>query len=171
MYAGSAIGELLPMYFVYKGDHLWNSWKEGGLPGTCYNRSRSRRFDFTCFEGWFFRILIGDNLSSHFSEAVPKKCQELNIAFVCLPNNATHILQPLDVYFYAPLKKYWRKILTHWKKTKGRKMSTISKDIFPKLLNDLQKKIDEGGKRSQNLISGFAKTGLYPSDTSRPNQK
>ncbi|KAJ8939008.1 hypothetical protein NQ314_011258 [Rhamnusium bicolor] len=56
-------------------------------------------------------------------------------------------------------------------KTKGREMSYLSKDVFPQLLNELQKKLDDNGKGSKNLISGFAKTGLYPFDLSRPKQK
>ncbi|KAJ8971249.1 hypothetical protein NQ314_000790 [Rhamnusium bicolor] len=146
--------------------------------------SRNGWFDSVCFQDWFFtvvvpffknkegqKILIGDNLTSHFSEAVLNKCQEMSIAFICLPRNATHVMQPLDVSFYAPLKKYWREILTHWKKTKARKMSCLSKDVFPQMLNELQKKLDDNGKGSQNLISGFAKTGLYPFDPSRPKQR
>ncbi|KAJ8928855.1 hypothetical protein NQ314_018521 [Rhamnusium bicolor] len=35
----------------------------------------------------------------------------------------------------------------------------------------LQKKLDDNGKVSQNLISGFAKTGMYPFDPSRPKQR
>lgn len=50
-------------------------------------------------------------------------------------------------------------------------MSTLSKDIFPQLLKTLQNKLDHGGQASQNLISGFAKTGLYPFNPSRPKQR
>lgn len=117
MFTGTASGISLPIYVVYKSEHLWDTWLEGGPEGTRYNRSRSGWFDSICFEDWFNTIivpyarrqtgrivLIGDNLSSHFSESVLKKCQELSITFVCFPAKSTHLLQPLDVAFFAPLK-------------------------------------------------------------------
>ena len=32
MLAGTASGEVLPVYVIYKSDHLWNIWVEGGPP-------------------------------------------------------------------------------------------------------------------------------------------
>lgn len=74
MFAGAADGTILPMYVVYKAEHLWDSWMEGGPEKTRYNRSISGLFDMTCFEDWFItvivpyaktkpgrKILIGDN--------------------------------------------------------------------------------------------------------------
>lgn len=58
MYAGTADGQLLPIYVVYKADHLWDSWTSGGPPCTRYNRSKSGWFDSTCFEDWFFTIVV-----------------------------------------------------------------------------------------------------------------
>ncbi|KAJ8967082.1 hypothetical protein NQ314_003094 [Rhamnusium bicolor] len=92
----------------------------------------------------------------------------MSIAFICLPSNATHVMQPLDVSFYAPLKKILEGDSHSQEKTKGRKISCHSKDVFPQLL---QKKLDDNGKGSQNLISGFAKTELYSFDPSRPKQR
>ena len=45
MLAGTASGEVLPVYVIYKSYHLWNIWVEGGPPKARYNRTRS---------GWFF---------------------------------------------------------------------------------------------------------------------
>ena len=181
MYAGTAAGHLLPPYVVYKAEHLWDTWTVGGPAGTRFNRSRSGWFDLVCFEDWFLtvvvpyvrhidgvKVLIGDNLSSHFSKKVLQECDRYNIKFVCLPPNATHILQPLDVAFYGPLKKYWRNILTAWKKGPGRRQTTLSKDSFPALLQQLNVSLEDGGRGRENLISGFSKTGLYPLNANRP---
>jgi hypothetical protein len=35
--------------------------------------------------------------------------------FCFLPENSTHILQPLDVAVFAPLKRRWRDVLEKWK--------------------------------------------------------
>lgn len=183
MYAGTASGHILPPYVVYKADNLWNTWKEGGPPLARYNRSRSGWFDAVCFEDWFFSIilpylrnkegkkaLIGDNLSSHFSQRVIEACEEMNIVFVCLPSNATHLLQPLDVAFFAPLKKYWREILTAYKKS-TRLKGHLTKDSFPPLLRKLHEKLEENNRGAQNMIAGFRKTGLYPTDPNKAKER
>ena len=98
MFAGSPSGAMLPPYVVYKAEHLWDTWTEGGPPNTRYNRSKSGWFDSTCFTDWFQttllpflrqkegpKVIIGDNLSSHFSPEVIDQCQQHEIRFVCLP--------------------------------------------------------------------------------------
>ena len=66
--------------------------------------------DNVCFNDWFTSVVVpycrrlegkvvilGDNLPSHFSEEVIKKCVNFSIAFVCLPPISTHMCQPIDV--------------------------------------------------------------------------
>jgi len=102
MFCGSASGDMLPAYVVYKAENLWSTWTEGGPKGTRYNRSRSGWFDACCFNNWFEtlfvrharnlpgkKVLIGDNLSSHFTPTVLQLAAEYDILFVCLPPNAT----------------------------------------------------------------------------------
>lgn len=68
-------------------------------------------------------------------------------------------MQQLDVAFYGPMKRAWRKILDNWKAS-GRKVTrTLSKDAFPKLLNKLEVAM---GSISTNLQSVFKKCGIYP---------
>lgn len=173
MFCGNAAGELLPPYVVYKAEHLWSTWTENGPLGTRYNRSKSGWFDGTIFEDWFEslvvprlrrvdgkKIIIGDNLSSHINPKVIKMCGDNNIEFICLPPNSTHLTQPLDVSFFAPMKKAWRSIMTDWKDSqRGSTSTTLQKDVFPSLLKTLLDKLDN---KTTNLISGFKKCGLYP---------
>ena len=51
------------------------------------------------------KVVIGDNLFSHFSTDVLMLCKDHNISFVCLVANSTYISQPLDVAFYGPLMR------------------------------------------------------------------
>lgn len=184
MFSGTADGTLLPVYIVYKAEHIWDSWIEGGPDKTRYNRSRSGWFDGVCFEDWFNKIIvpyakkkseriviIGDNLSSHFSETILTVCEKFNISFICLPPKSTHILQPLDVAFYAPLKHYWRQILTEWKKREGRKHKTLIKPAFPRLLNQLVNKLMDQEVGSKKIKAGFEKCGLYPVNVDRPKSR
>lgn len=57
-------------------------------------------------------VLFLDNHSSHVSLQLSEFCQEKGIILVALPPNSTHILQPLDVSFFKPLKSNnWNKEL------------------------------------------------------------
>lgn len=84
-------------------------------------------------------------------------CEDMNTAFI-----------------HVPLMFHWRSVggivLTKWKKTKGCKMSSLIKHFFDCYKKDIHNKLNHR-KWSQNLISGFAKTGLYPFDPPRPKQR
>lgn len=180
MVCGNAKGDLLPPMVVYKSGNLYENWTEGGPPGTKYASSPSGWFDMNLFEMWFFKILlphimetrkpgattivVGDNLASHFSPAVIKSCKENAIYITPFPANATHLMQPLDVAVFGPMKKCWRKILDNWRK-ESRYPGNLPKEQFPNLLSRLWNSMSESV--SQNLISGFRATGLYPPD---PNE-
>lgn len=56
MFCGTATGELLQPYVVYKDLNMWNSWTTGGPPTTRYNRSKSGWFDKVCFHDWFDKV-------------------------------------------------------------------------------------------------------------------
>lgn len=49
MFSGSADGQMLPAYVVYKAENLWSTWTECGPKNTRYNRSKRGWFDLTCF--------------------------------------------------------------------------------------------------------------------------
>lgn len=174
MFAGSAAGELMPPYVVYKSTHLWNTWTNGGPPGTRYNITKSGWFDSLTFLDWFESmmlpklkrqvgktVLIGDNLSSHLSSEVIAKCNENNVYFVCLPPGTTHLTQPLDVAVFRPTKIHWRQILTLYKEgPTGKKQAVLQKDNFPQLLNKLFENLNE--KIKINLQSGFKNLAFIP---------
>ncbi|KAJ4434791.1 hypothetical protein ANN_23362 [Periplaneta americana] len=170
MMAASGDGDLLPPYVLYKSEHLWDTWQEGGPKGTRYNRNRSGWFDLPVFEDWFFtivlpyfkskegpKIMVGDNLSSHISLRVIEECERNNISYILLPPNSTHLLQPLDVGFFKPLKNAWRAVLTKWKQTTR---GPISKDAFPCLLKDTLDQISTNKK--ENIQNAFRAVGLIP---------
>jgi len=91
MFCSAASGLVLPVYVVYKGEHLWSTWLEGGAVKTCYNRSKSGSFDAILFSDWFEKVfvpvaktktgrvvIIRDNLASHFTERVLELAAENN---------------------------------------------------------------------------------------------
>lgn len=178
---GSASGELLPPYVVYKAKNVYQGWTEGGPSGTRYGCSASGWFDMSLFENWFRQIfvrhvghlpgtklLVGDNLASHFSSEVVRIAKENDIYFTALPANSTHLLQPLDVSVFRPMKSHWREILGNYR-AECRSSGTIPKEIFPVMLSQLWQKMKNDSKSS--IISGFAATGLCPRDVERPVSK
>lgn len=173
MVAATASGVLLPVYVVYKAEHIWRTWMEDGPLHARYNRSCSGWFDAHLFTEWFMeialpyfrklpkgpKVLVGDNLASHLTIPVIQKCIENDIRFVFLPPNSTHLTQPLDVAVFAPMKRKWREQVKKWK---TRNKGAIRKDVFPRLLRKTIESLQE--KMSDNIIAGFRGTGIFPLD-------
>lgn len=170
MFAISADGTRLAPYVVYKAKYSYTGWEEGGLPGTVYNRSVRGWFDSELFEDWFHKIalpyfrrldgpkvLIGDNLASHITVGVIQECQNNDIRFVLLPPNTTHMLQPLDVAYFRPLKGSWRKNLEQWKL---RNRGVLPKTLFPRMLKQAVEDLQE--REKVNICSGFRACGIVP---------
>jgi hypothetical protein len=175
MFCGNAEGQMLDPYTVYKAQHMYPAWMQGGPTNARYGYSDSGWFEERSFEDWFFslalpklrrlegkKVLIGDNLSSHLSSKVIEACKANSIAFICLYPNGTHLLQPLDIAYFAPLKKTWRKVLHQWKLTpEGRRQGTLNKRQYPQLLSKLISTLaSQNGP--ENLKSGFRKCGIVP---------
>ena len=170
MFCGNAAGEMLPVYVVYKAENIYNGWMVGGPEKARYSCSKSGWFDGNTFEDWFKTIflpvarrkektaLIGDNLSSHFSDEVLDLCKRHNVKFICLPPNSTDKIQPLDVAYFRSLKCNWRKILNDFKE-RNKGAGTVPKTKFPKLLSELLIAV-----KPDILCSGFKKCGIYPLD-------
>ena len=56
-----------------------------------------------------YRLLVLDGHESHHSDTFEDYCKHNNIVTVCMPAHSSHLLQPLDVACFAPLKKgVWR---------------------------------------------------------------
>ena len=169
MFCGNALGEHLPPMVVYKAKNMYEGWQSDAIPGAVYDSTESGWFDMRTFEKWYFRIflphvkdkkgpkvLIGDNLGSHFSPKVIESCIENGIRFVTLPPNSTHVCQPLDVAVFRPMKVLWRDCLSQWR-AESRSTGTIPKETFPQLLCRVFKQL-----KPANLIAGFKATGIHP---------
>ena len=169
---GSASGVWLPPFVVYKGKNLYSSWTRGGLAGAMYSTRTSGWMEKENYESWFRKmfmpavvkhltdsgpvVLFFDGHYSHKSVELVELARANNIHLMLLPSNTTHVLQPLDVGVYSPVKQAWKRILNTYKlKTRA---ANIGKEDFPGLLKQLW---DSSFKES-HLIGGFRETGLYP---------
>lgn len=173
MFCCNGNGGIAPPYVNYKSEKLWDLWTNGGPAKTRYNRSRSGWFDTYIFQDWFemtmlpilkrqtgYKILIGDNLSSHINLRVIELCEQNEIKFIALPPNSTHLTQPLDVAYFRPLKGMWRTVLEKWRKTpNGKRCTTLPKESFPTLLKETLLNLTNS---EETIKSGFRKTGIVP---------
>ena len=140
----AADGTRLPPYVVYKGKNLYSDWTIGGPAGASYGMSASGWMEGDNFLSWFEKIylpaidhlltdapvvLFVDGHHSHLSLSLIRKAREKNVHLICLPPHTTHLLQPLDVGVYGPIKKAWKDILKSYKtRTLG---TAITKTVFP----------------------------------------
>ena len=83
-------------------------------------------------------------------------CLARGISFKALPANSTHLLQPLDVACFGPIKRQWRQVLNDWRaRTKGG--GSLTKIEFVKRVAELLPHIN-----CSNLTSGFKASGIWP---------
>ena len=102
-------------------------------------------------------LLIIDGHESHKSLAFQDFCKENKIITLCMPAHSSHILQPLDVGCFAPLKRaYSKEIRVLALDYIGR----IDKKAFIATLRE----VFEKAFSKANILSSFRATGLVPSD-------
>ena len=168
---GCADGTRLPPFVVYKGKNLWSRWMQGGPAGCMYSVSDSGWMESANFVQWFEKmflpatkhvakklpvILFFDGHHSHLSIKLIELARAHNVHLFCFPPHCTHILQPLDVAVFGPVKAARRKVLKeHQLETCA---ASITKEDFPMLLS----KLWERSFRPQHLVSGFYRCGLCP---------
>ena len=171
---GSASGERLPPYVLYKGKNLWTTWTLGGPAGTYFNVSESGWMERPHFLEWFKKlflpatssiletgpvILFMDGHASHINLELIRLARDCGVVLFCLPSHTTHALQPLDVGVYGPLKSRWGKILKEYK------METCAAVVDKTEFSGLLKKLWEESFEAKHLKAGFRKAGLCPLTT------
>lgn len=58
MMCGSAAGDMLPPFVVYKATQLWNTWTEGAPKHCRYQSTKSGWFDALSFNDWFQTLML-----------------------------------------------------------------------------------------------------------------
>ncbi|XP_018394291.1 PREDICTED: jerky protein homolog-like [Cyphomyrmex costatus] len=104
-------------------------------------------------------ILYLDGHSSHLTMPLSEFCRDKGIEVIALPPNATHLLQPLDVGFFGPLKKNWSKAVNDWKFLHPN--VKFQKSEFAPLL----KKTTDSMNFQSIAKNAFRVCGLFPLDS------
>lgn len=101
------------------------------------------------------QLLIIDRHLSHLSVKFLEFCLNYNIHLLSLPLHSTHILQPLDVGLFSPLKEYYTKLLDQGTRTHPYQ-SLNKSDFFPLLMQARRQAFTE-----KNIKSAFTATGIH----------
>ena len=103
-----------------------------------------------------YRLLIVDGHSSHATPEFDQYCADNKIITLCMPPHTSHLLQPLDVSCYSPLKRaYGRQI----EELARHRVYHIDKTDFLTAYTRIRLTVFT----QQNIQAGFQATGLVPS--------
>jgi hypothetical protein len=103
------------------------------------------------------RLLIVDGHSSHVNMKFIEAADRLRIIILVLPPHSTHRLQPLDVSLFSPLATAYTKELNNLLFISTGYIS-MSKRMFYGMFKVAWAK----AFTKENIISAFAKTGIWP---------
>jgi len=123
----NATGRAIPPFIIFAGKYHLSAWyQEEDIPSTWAIRVTDNgwttnevgiewleHFDKYTKEHTVgaYRLLILDGHESHESLKFKQLCEEKKIITLCMPPHSSHLLQPLDVGCFSPLKKaYGRQV-------------------------------------------------------------
>ena len=101
-------------------------------------------------------VLYIDGRSSYLTMALDEFCRNRGIELVALYPNACHIMQPLDLTFFQPLKEAWCMATRQWHMENDEKR--LRKENFASILVQALSTIDIG----EIIPMGFKLSGLHP---------
>lgn len=110
-------------------------------------------------------ILYLDGHTSHLTYPLTKFCREKKIELIALYPNATHILQPMDVAMFRPLKAAWTSEVRNWRMEHNGE--SLKRENFAPILKTSLATLNV----KEILQNGFKSTGLHPFSPDAINYK
>ena len=171
----NASGSILPPHIIFAGKKHQSQWFSA-IPGN-YRISMSDNgwtndglgLDWLqeIFEkhtasqkGGDYQLLILDGHSSHATASFDHFCMQRRIIPLYMPPHSSHLLQPLDISCFAPLKYYYGQKITEMMQNG---IYAIDKREFL----TFYKKAHNHAFSKANILSGFAAAGLIPFNPDR----
>uniref|UniRef100_A0A1B0CYT8 Uncharacterized protein n=1 Tax=Phlebotomus papatasi TaxID=29031 RepID=A0A1B0CYT8_PHLPP len=176
LFTVSASGEFAPPLTLYKYERMPAAAAISAPPHWGIGKSESGWMLASTFYEYIANVFIPylnqkkikrpvavflDGHSSHMTLHLSRLCREHEIILIALYPNATHILQPLDVAVFKPVKSRWQYLKRAWRINHNGQ--EVSKFDVPTLLNAVISEDQMGN----NIRSGFRATGLYPFDSTK----
>ncbi|KID93241.1 transposase, partial [Metarhizium majus ARSEF 297] len=165
----SADGRVIPAFLILKGQKHMASWYQvkeleadtkitvtpSGYINDELGLAWIQHFNEFAKPVGKHRLLILDGHGSHHTLEFIQYCQKHNIVPFALPPHLTHILQPLDVVVFQPLKHYHAKALEMMVRDG---VTSITKLEFLGCIQAVRKQ----AFKTSTIISAFQKTGIWP---------
>ena len=104
-----------------------------------------------------YRLLVLDGHESHHSDEFEEYCKENNIITLYMPPHSSHLLQPLDVGCFGPLKKAYSRQIEDM--MRAHILHITKDDFFPAFHAAFKETITES-----NVQGGFRGASLLPLD-------
>lgn len=116
-------GKIIKLLIPFKGQDVQTSWFIQDTPDWTYTTSENGWTSHKVAFGWLehifepqtrpesnsHRMLVMDGHGSHCDLEFMWRCKQMNIQLVFLPPHSSHVLQPLDLGVFSPLKTRYRK--------------------------------------------------------------
>jgi hypothetical protein len=164
----NAKGWVVPPFFIFKAKHHDQAWYHNPKDwriGVSKNGWTTNELGLAWLQHFIqhteartvgsHRLLILDGHESHKSLAFQDLCEESKIITLCMPPHSSHILQPLDVGCFAPLKQAYKKEINVLANSH---INHIDKKAFLAAFAQVFEKAFSKG----NITSSFRATGLVP---------
>jgi hypothetical protein len=173
----SASGVSIPPYIIFKGENLVSTWiPPSPPPGWTFTTNASGWTNNFHGMNWIkhfdlhtktrlsssdeYRLLLCDGHDSHVSAALSAYCLQHRIVLCLLPPHSSHILQPLDVGIFAPLKMALSKRQARLFRSSVRRIEKV--EWVEHYAEARQAAITE-----KNILSAWRGAGLFPENMVR----
>jgi hypothetical protein len=167
----NSTGWTIPPVIIFQGENHLSAWYEdNGLPRESVitlspNGWTSNEIGFEWIQHFDkhtkhftkgkYRLLIIDGHESHISVQFQQYCKEHEIIALCMPPHSSHLLQPLDVSCFSPMKTAYGFQI---EKLMRLRINHITKlEFLPAFGQAFKAAFNE-----QNIKAGFKGAGLVP---------
>ena len=160
-------GKAIPPFLIFAGKVLISTWFEdiprdwiievspNGWTNNNLALAWLKHFDTHAKPIGAYRLLIFDGHESHCSVNFQDFCREKKIITLCMPPHSSHLLQPLDVACFSPLKRRYGEEISALARNHT---YHISKEKFLPAFKAAYNKAFS----SENICAGFRAAGLVP---------
>lgn len=167
--AVNAAGKKAPPLILFKAKNIWSSWipEKDIFPGTVHGATTNGWMEADVFYNYLKKtlvpqmgeerpqLLLYDGHSTHVTEKVIDFAIGENLTILKLPPHTSHLLQPLDLSVFKPLKDKWDAKLVSWqRKNIGVKLNKVT---FSSMVQSSWLELT-----NEVIINGFKKAGIFP---------
>jgi hypothetical protein len=169
----NATGWAIPPFIIFQGKHHLSAWyKEEDLPqdwviAVSENGWTTNKLGLEWLKHFdkhtkgrtvgIHRLLIIDGHESHNSLDFQQYCKESKIITLCMPPHSSHLLQPLDVGCFAPLKVAYGRQAENLMRSQINHITKL--EFLPCFKAAFSASIT-----TNNILGGFRGAGLAPFD-------